>query len=45
MNRKPQVEAYNSSLFDKANLNAIELLINHRHELFDVSQNFVKTLI
>jgi len=42
MNCKPPVEAYNSMLFDRANLKAIALLIKHRHELFDVSQNLAK---
>ena len=39
MNHKPQLEPYNSLLFDKVNLKRIRVIINHRHELFNVSQN------
>ena len=38
MNHKPQLEAYYSMLFDKANLKCIRVIIKHRHDLFNVSQ-------
>jgi len=41
MNHKPQVEAYNSLLFDKANLKCKRVIIKHRHELINVSQKLV----
>jgi hypothetical protein len=41
MNHKPPVEAYNSLLFDKANLKRIRVIIKHRHEFINVSQKLV----
>ena len=38
MNHKPQLEPYNSLLFDKANLKCIRVIIKHRRDLFNVSQ-------
>jgi len=37
MNHKPQLEPYNSLLFDKANLKRAGVIIKYRHELFNVS--------
>jgi len=31
MNHKPQLEPYNSLLFDKANLKCARVIIKHRH--------------
>jgi hypothetical protein len=41
MNHKPQLEPYNSLLFDKANLKCIRVIIKHRHVLFNVSQKLL----
>jgi len=38
MNHKPQLEAYYSLLFDKANLKCMRVIIKHRHQLINVSQ-------
>jgi hypothetical protein len=38
MNHKPQLEPYDSLLFDKANLKCMSVIIKHRHDLFTVSQ-------
>ena len=38
MKHKPQLEAYNSTLFYKANLKCIRVIIKHRHDLFNVSR-------
>jgi hypothetical protein len=37
MNHKPRLEAYNSLLFDKANLKCMRVIIKYRHEVFTVS--------
>ena len=37
MNHKPQLEAYYSMIFYKANLKCIRVIIKHRHEVFTVS--------
>jgi len=41
MKHKPQLEAYISLLFYKANLKCIRVIIKHRHELINVSQKIV----